>query len=62
MATTATPATDPICWYCKKQRAATEAHLWVDGNEVVLPLCLHCAKVAVVAMCDTRPAEKEDRP
>lgn len=53
MATTATPITNPICWYCKKQRATTDVHLQVHGGEVVLPLCPKCVKVACVAIMET---------
>ncbi len=56
MTTTATPTTDPICWYCKQNRATTETHLRVDGNEVVVPLCPQCVRVACIAMISVSPA------
>jgi len=57
--TTATPTADPICWYCKKRRATTDVHLWVDHKEIVLPLCPKCVKVACVEIISEAPAAKE---
>lgn len=56
MSETTTSTAGGICWYCKTRRATTQTHLRVDGNEVVLPLCPQCAKVAFVAMTNISPA------